>query len=38
MSLHFQKQLSEKNSAEMKEEIWDESEFFWIKSVSFKSL
>lgn len=28
MSLHFQKQLSEKNNAEMKEEIWDESEFF----------
>lgn len=30
MSLHFQKQLSEKNSAEMKEEIWDECEFLFL--------
>lgn len=31
MSLCFSKQLSEKNTAEMKEENWDESESFWIK-------
>lgn len=28
MSLHFRKQLSEKNIVEMKE-IWDELESFW---------
>lgn len=31
ISLHFCKQLSEKNIAEMKEESWDESESSWIK-------